>query len=234
MDGKILIVEDEASIRKILQYEFTQAGFLAVDIARDGMEGLEMGKSLDYDVILLDIMLPKVDGFSVCRELRAAGIRSHVIMLSARDGEFDRVLGLDVGADDYMVKPFSSREILSKTKAILRRRGFDLENSSNVVLKKRLVYKNLTINYDKFEVRANGDLIEFTLKEYEVLVFLVKNKGRVLSREIMLNEVWDVSHYVESRVVDVHVFKLRDKLKQYGINIKTVRGVGYMLEDDMS
>ena len=232
MEAKILIVEDEASISKVLQYEFAQAGFVDVEAASDGLEGLTMAKATNYDVIILDIMLPKLDGFSVCRELRAASVCSHVIMLSAKDDEFDRVLGLDSGADDYMVKPFSAKELLSKTKAILRRRDFKLNPLSQAVAGKTLKYKNLTINLDKFEVHADDCRIDFTLKEYEILVFLVKNNGRVLSREVMLDKVWDVSYYGESRVVDVHVFKVRDKLKPYGINIKTVRGVGYMLEDD--
>ena len=235
MKVKVLIIEDELSIQKILEFELKQANFDVV-LASDGEVGFEFAKTDRYDVIILDVMLPKKDGFSVCRELRELGISSHIIMLSARDAEFDRVLGLDNGADDYMVKPFSSREIVSKIKAILRRKAKN--NAQEIVASKgaenKLVYKELVIDLDKFEVKAAGNLLEFTLKEYELLKFMIQHKGRALSRDLLLDELWGMSFYGETRVVDVHVFKLRDKLKSYDVSIKTVRGVGYLLEDDES
>ena len=235
MNGKVLVVEDELSIQKILEFEIKQAE-IDVELASDGEAGFELGKTGEYDVIILDVMLPKKDGFSVCRGLRESGIHSHNIMLSARDDEFDRVLGLDNGADDYMVKPFSAREVVSKIKAILRRKASSSsqQNTARIGDENKLVYKDLVIDLDKFEVKAAGNLLEFTLKEYELLKFMVKHKGRALSRDLMLDELWGMSFYGETRVVDVHVFKLRDKLKLYDILIKTVRGVGYLLEDDES
>jgi len=229
MNGRILVVEDELSIRKILEHELGQEGF-TVDMEDDGQSGLNKSKSGNYDVILLDVMLPKKDGFSVCRELRAAGITSYIIMLSARDDEFSRVHGLDVGADDYMTKPFSSKEVVAKIKAVMRRK----ENLSGGKTedKTMIEYKNITINPEKFKVSASGQKLELTLKEYELLMFFVENKGRVLPRNIMLDKLWGENFFGETRVVDVHVFKLRDKLKAHGIEIKTVRGVGYMLEDE--
>lgn len=235
MNGKVLVVEDELSIQKILEYELKQALF-DVDLVPDGESGFKLAKTGEYDVIILDVMLPKKDGFSVCRGLRELGVHSHIIMLSARDTEFDRVLGLDNGADDYMIKPFSVREVVSKIKAILRRkaRSDQKQNTAKGSGSNRLIYKDLVINLDKFEVKAAGDLLEFTLKEYELLKFMIQHKGRALSRDLLLDELWGMSFYGETRVVDVHVFKLRDKLKSYDISIKTVRGVGYLLVDDES
>lgn len=235
MNGKVLIVEDELSIQKVLEFEMKQAE-LEVALASDGEVGFELAKTGIYDVIILDVMLPKKDGFSVCRGLRELGIHSHIIMLSARDDEFDRVLGLDNGADDYMIKPFSAREVVSKIKAILRRKAsHDSQKSKQRIDDgQKLVYKDLIVDLDKFEITAAGNLLEFTLKEYELLKFMIQHKGRALSRDFLLDELWGLSYYGETRVVDVHVFKLRDKLKPYDILIKTVRGVGYLLEDDGS
>lgn len=234
MSGKILIVEDELSIQKILEFEIHQAGF-EVDLASDGEIGFEKAKTGEYDVIVLDIMLPKKDGFTICRELRDLDVNTHIILLSARDAEFDRVLGLDTGADDYMVKPFSTREVVSKLKAVMRRKEKNASVSGNKNSENRkLTYQSMVINLDKFEVKIDGNLLEFTLKEYELLSYMVRNKGRVLSRDLLLDELWGMSFFGETRVVDVHVFKLRDKLKPYDISIKTIRGVGYLLEDDVS
>lgn len=232
MNGKILIVEDELSIQKILEFEITQANF-EVDLASDGQTGFNLAKTGLYDVIILDIMLPKKDGFTVCRELRELGVETHIILLSARDAEFDRVLGLDTGADDYMVKPFSTREVTSKIKAVMRRKGRTEKQADESELRgHKLVYQSIEMDLDKFEVKAGDEMIEFTLKEFELLKFMIKNKGRALSRDLLLDELWGISFYGETRVVDVHVFKLREKLKAYDITIKTVRGVGYLLADD--
>jgi len=234
MSGKILVVEDELSIQKILEFEMKQADF-EVDLASDGEVGFEKAKTGQYDVIVLDVMLPKKDGFTVCRELRSLKVNTHIILLSARDGEFDRVLGLDTGADDYMVKPFSAREVVSKLKAVMRRKkNLEQVAEGNGSKGRQLNYKCIEVNLDKFEVKVDGKLLEFTLKEYELLTFMIQNKGRVLSRDLLLDELWGMSFYGETRVVDVHVFKVRDKLKAYDVLIKTVRGVGYLLEDDES
>lgn len=236
--GKILIVEDEISIQRILEFELKQWG-LDVDVASDGADGLEKGLATNYDVILLDVMLPKKDGFAVCKELREKEVDSHIVMLSARDEEFNRIMGLEVGADDYMTKPFSAREVASKIKAILRRKkkaatlpSPELTENSTHDQGQFLTCKNLKLDTNKIEVWVGNERLDFTLKEYELLAFLMKNKNKALSRDILLDHLWGVEYFGETRVVDVHIFKIRDKLKPYDIKIKTVRGIGYMLEGE--
>lgn len=227
MSKKVLVVEDEISIQRILQYDLMQSGF-SVDLASDGEEGLQKALADEYDVMLLDVMLPKLDGFSVCKELRNRGNSTYIVILSARDDELDRVLGLDVGADDYMTKPFSSREVVSKVKAIIRRR----EVLSAGKGKSYLSYQRIRLDSSRFEVLINDQVVDFTLKEYELLEFLIQHKGQALSRDVLLDRLWGFEYDGDTRIVDVHIFKIRDKLKPYGIKIKTIRGVGYMLEDE--
>lgn len=227
MSKKVLVVEDEISIQRILQYDLMQSGF-SVDIASDGEEGLQKALADEYDVMLLDVMLPKRDGFSVCKELRNRGNSIYIVILSARDDELDRVLGLDVGADDYMTKPFSSREVVSKVKAIIRRR----EVLSAGKGKSYLSYQRIRLDSSRFEVLIDDQVVDFTLKEYELLEFLIQHKGQALSRDVLLDRLWGFEYDGDTRIVDVHIFKIRDKLKPYGIKIKTIRGVGYMLEDE--
>lgn len=227
MSKKVLVVEDEISIQRILQYDLMQSGF-SVDLASDGEEGLQKALADEYDVMLLDVMLPKRDGFSVCKELRNRGNSTYIVILSARDDELDRVLGLDVGADDYMTKPFSSREVVSKVKAIIRRR----EVLSAGKGKSYLSYHRIRLDSSRFEVLIDDQVVDFTLKEYELLEFLIQHKGQALSRDVLLDRLWGFEYDGDTRIVDVHIFKIRDKLKPYGIKIKTIRGVGYMLEDE--
>ncbi len=227
MSKKVLVVEDEISIQRILQYDLMQSGF-SVDLASDGEEGLQKALADEYDVMLLDVMLPKLDGFSVCKELRNRGNSTYIVILSARDDELDRVLGLDVGADDYMTKPFSSREVVSKVKAIIRRR----EVLSAGKGKSYLSYQRIRLDSSRFEVLIDDQVVDFTLKEYELLEFLIQHKGQALSRDVLLDRLWGFEYDGDTRIVDVHIFKIRDKLKPYGIKIKTIRGVGYMLEDE--
>ena len=223
----MLVVEDEISIQRILQYDLMQSGF-SVDLASDGEEGLQKALADEYDVMLLDVMLPKRDGFSVCKELRNRGNSIYIVILSARDDELDRVLGLDVGADDYMTKPFSSREVVSKVKAIIRRR--DVLSAGKG--KSYLSYQRIRLDSSRFEVLIDDQVVDFTLKEYELLEFLIQHKGQALSRDVLLDRLWGFEYDGDTRIVDVHIFKIRDKLKPYGIKIKTIRGVGYMLEDE--
>lgn len=227
MSKKVLVVEDEISIQRILQYDLMQSGF-SVDLASDGEEGLQKALADEYDAMLLDVMLPKRDGFSVCKELRNRGNSIYIVILSARDDELDRVLGLDVGADDYMTKPFSSREVVSKVKAIIRRR----EVLSAGKGKSYLSYQRIRLDSSRFEVLIDDQVVDFTLKEYELLEFLIQHKGQALSRDVLLDRLWGFEYDGDTRIVDVHIFKIRDKLKPYGIKIKTIRGVGYMLEDE--
>ncbi len=227
MSKKVLVVEDEISIQRILQYDLMQSGF-SVDLASDGEEGLQKALANQYDVMLLDVMLPKRDGFSVCKELRNRGNSTYIVILSARDDELDRVLGLDVGADDYMTKPFSSREVVSKVKAIIRRKEVLSAGKS----KSYLSYQRIKLDSSRFEVLIDDKVVDFTLKEYELLEFLIQHKGQALSRDVLLDRLWGFEYDGDTRIVDVHIFKIRDKLKPYGIKIKTIRGIGYMLEDE--
>ena len=233
MGKRVLVIEDEISIQRILQYELKQSNFL-VDIASDGEEGLKKALATEYDVILLDVMLPNKDGFSVCKELREKNNSTYVVMLSARDEEFNRVLGLDVGADDYMTKPFSTREVVSKVKAIIRRKEMAMQPSEENKDNAGLTYCNLKLNPNRFEVSVENQIIDFTLKEYELLAYLIGKKGKALSRDELLDKLWGIEYFGDTRVVDVHIFKIRDKLKPHGMKIKTIRGVGYMLEDEVN
>ena len=227
MGKRVLVVEDELSIQRILQYDLMQSGFI-VDLASDGEEGLQKARRNSYDVMILDVMIPKRDGFSVCKELRKEENPVYIVMLSARDDEFDRVMGLDVGADDYMTKPFSSREVVSKVKAIMRRKGMHHQKACT----ERLSYQQLILDQRRFEVLINEEVIDFTLKEYELLEFLIHHQGQALSRNLLLDRLWGYEYDGDTRIVDVHIFKIREKLKPYGIKIKTIRGIGYMLEDE--
>ena len=227
MVKRVLLVEDELYIQRILQYDLMQSGFI-VDLASDGEEGLQKARRNSYDVMILDVMLPKRDGFSVCKELRKEENPVYIVMLSARDDEFDRVMGLDVGADDYMTKPFSSREVVSKVKAIMRRKGMHHQKACT----ERLSYQQLILDQRRFEVLINEEVIDFTLKEYELLEFLIHHQGQALSRNLLLDRLWGYEYDGDTRIVDVHIFKIREKLKPYGIKIKTIRGIGYMLEDE--
>ena len=227
MGKRVLVVEDELSIQRILHYDLMQSGFI-VDLASDGEEGLQKARRNSYDVMILDVMLPKRDGFSVCKELRKEENPVYIVMLSARDDEFDRVMGLDVGADDYMTKPFSSREVVSKVKAIMRRKGMHHQKACT----ERLSYQQLILDQRRFEVLINEEVIDFTLKEYELLEFLIHHQGQALSRNLLLDRLWGYEYDGDTRIVDVHIFKIREKLKPYGIKIKTIRGIGYMLEDE--
>ena len=227
MGKRVLVVEDELSIQRILQYDLMQSGFI-VDLASDGEEGLQKARRNSYDVMILDVMLPKRDGFSECKELRKEENPVYIVMLSARDDEFDRVMGLDVGADDYMTKPFSSREVVSKVKAIMRRKGMHHQKACT----ERLSYQQLILDQRRFEVLINEEVIDFTLKEYELLEFLIHHQGQALSRNLLLDRLWGYEYDGDTRIVDVHIFKIREKLKPYGIKIKTIRGIGYMLEDE--
>ena len=227
MGKRVLVVEDELSIQRILQYDLMQSGFI-VDLASDGEEGLQKARRNSYDLMILDVMLPKRDGFSVCKELRKEENPVYIVMLSARDDEFDRVMGLDVGADDYMTKPFSSREVVSKVKAIMRRKGMHHQKACT----ERLSYQQLILDQRRFEVLINEEVIDFTLKEYELLEFLIHHQGQALSRNLLLDRLWGYEYDGDTRIVDVHIFKIREKLKPYGIKIKTIRGIGYMLEDE--
>lgn len=224
MMGKILVVDDEKAINDIIQYNLEGEGY-EITSAYDGQECLDIFKSQKFDLIILDIMMPKLDGFSVLREIRKTS-QTPVIMLTAKQEEVDKVLGLELGADDYVVKPFSIRELTARIKAILRRNGLDSETKGQNTIK----IKDLVLDLDKYSLKKDGKDINLTLREYELLKYLVERKGQVISREELLSEVWDYEYYGDIRTVDVTIRRLREKIEDKGKDYKyilTKRGVGY-------
>lgn len=227
----MLVVDDEQSIVTLLKYNLEQAGYI-VEIAQDGEEAIQKEKETKPDLIVLDVMLPKKDGIEVCKTIRSDKNQVPILMLTAKDDEFDRVLGLELGADDYMTKPFSPREVVARVKAILRRSS-QFETTRVDEDDEDIVIGPIRIRPDYFEVYRNDDLLELTPKEFELLLYLVERQGRVITREHMLNSVWNYEFAGDSRIVDVHISHLRDKLEENPKQpqfIKTVRGLGYKLE----
>ena len=217
---RILIIEDEISISKMLEYDLKQMDY-QVDTAFDGLKGYQMAKDSDYDVIILDLMLPGMNGIEVCKKLRKSGCESHILMLTAMDDEFQKIEGFDVGADDYVTKPFSPRELTARIKAVGRRKKTQDDSKLN--------YQSIELNTSSFEVMVDTEKVDLTLKEFELLEYLIINQGRALSREQLLSKLWGYSYDGDTRVVDVHIFKLREKIPFLQESIKTVRGIGYKL-----
>jgi two-component system, OmpR family, response regulator len=225
----ILLVDDEDSVQKLLTYPLERDGFRVVS-ARDGEEALSRFAEEPVDLVVLDIMLPKLDGLEVCKRLRAES-SVPIIMLTARDDEFDTVLGLELGADDYITKPFSIREFRSRVRALLRRAGASRRDATPAEL---LVAGNLTLDADRREVRVDGRSLELTYVEFELLKTLVAQPGKVFSRRALLQAIWGDSAYREPRTIDVHVRHLREKVEQDPSEpelILTVRGAGYRLRE---
>src|SRR5690606_1936363 len=228
---KILIIEDEHSIATLLSYNLVQAGYETI-VAYDGKEGYEMAISEKPSLIVLDLMLPSMDGVEVCKSLRQQKINTPIIMLTAKGDEFDKVLGLELGADDYMTKPFSPREVVARIKAVLRRvqtTPTEAHDSSAP-----LILGNLSVYPERFEVFLNDEQIEFTPKEFELLVYLMENKNRVLTRDQLLSAVWKYDFAGDTRIVDVHISHLREKIEENSrkpVFIKTIRGLGYKFEE---
>jgi DNA-binding response OmpR family regulator len=225
----ILLVDDEDSVQKLLTYPLERDGFRVVS-ARDGEEALSRFAEEPVDLVVLDIMLPKLDGLEVCKRLRAES-SVPIIMLTARDDEFDTVLGLELGADDYITKPFSIREFRSRVRALLRRAGASRRDAAPADL---LVAGNLSLDPDRREVRVDGRVLELTYVEFELLKTLVAQPGKVFSRRALLQAIWGDSAYREPRTIDVHVRHLREKVEQDPSEpalILTVRGAGYRLRE---
>lgn len=230
MEEKILVVDDESAISDIIKFNFEKEGYL-IDTADNGKGAIELAAENDYDLILLDIMMPKLNGFEALREIRKFS-DVPVIMLTAREDEVDKVLGLELGADDYVVKPFSMRELLARVKAVLRR--FDAQEKKEKDTK-ILKAKDLEINLEKYQVKRGEKNIELTLREFELLKFLASHPGIVFSREELLQEVWEYEYYGDIRTVDVTVRRLREKIEDENKDfkyIKTKRGVGYLFASD--
>lgn len=229
---KILVIEDEISLRETLAYNLQKQGY-AVDTTGDGLQGLQQARQTLPDLILLDVMLPGMDGFDVCRTLRQE-MDIPILMLTARADEIDRVVGLELGADDYITKPFSMRELLARVKTRLRALNLMREKSSVLLMEEKdLVFGNLEINLDRHEASLDGQAISLKPKEYELLIYLAQNARRALSREHLLEHVWGWDYMGETRTVDVHIRWLREKIEPdpaQPSRIITVRGSGYRFE----
>ena len=219
----ILIIEDEESISMALEDDLGLEGY-EVAAAKDGLQGLSMAKEKGYDLIVLDIMLPKMDGFEVCRQLREAGVGTPILMLTAKSQEIDKVLGLELGADDYVTKPFSPRELLARVKAILRR----VKGARKQLDAYR--FGDVEIDFKKYEVMKQGQPIHLTAREFSVIGFLIEHEGQVVDRSTILDGVWGEEVYVLPKTVDTHIGHLRKKLEADPANpahIIGVRDVGY-------
>jgi len=237
MAEKILVVDDEISLQETLAYNLKRQGY-EVQTTGDGTEALELAREMEPDLIILDVMLPGLDGFEICRILRRE-MSTPVLMLTARDDEIDRVVGLEVGADDYMAKPFSMRELLARVKAMLRRVRLireevnHAEGEDGKPKPEIMEFGNLKIDMTRREITVDGEVVAFKPKEYELLTFLAQHQGQVLSREFILERVWGWDFIGDSRTVDVHVRWLREKIELDPANpqrIITVRGAGYRFE----
>lgn len=222
---KVLIIEDEKNLARFIELELQYEGF-TIATAYDGRAGLDLAINEDWDVILLDLMLPGLSGMEVCRRIRAAK-DTPIIMLTARDSVMDKVSGLDSGADDYMSKPFAIEELLARIRALLRR----LEGKKSVSSTKNLTFRELEVDLDARTVHRDKKLIELTKREFDLLVVFMTNVNRVLTRELLLEKVWELGTYAETNVVDVYVRYLRNKIdKPEGESyIQTVRGTGYVM-----
>lgn len=233
MPEKILIVEDEPALQETLAYNLTRQGYTVESIG-DGLAALELARRFRPDLIILDLMLPGIDGFEVCRILRQE-MNVPILMLTARDDEVDRVIGLEMGADDYVTKPFSMRELLACVKAHLRRTNFIREelNTGSVPEKEILRFDNLIIDLTRHEVLLNDQPLALKPKEFELLLFLARHRGQAISREMILERVWGWGFSGGSRTVDVHIRWLREKIEadpNQPSRFVTVRGAGYRFE----
>ncbi|MBM7614574.1 response regulator [Alkaliphilus hydrothermalis] len=226
---KILVVDDEEHILELIKFNLEKNGF-EVTTKDNGEECIQFLREIPVDLVVLDLMLPGIDGLEVCKKIRTIDglAKLPIIMLTARSEETDRILGLELGADDYMAKPFSVRELVARIKAVLRRTEDQQPTVKNTLLK----VKDLVMDTEKHEVRIGSEKIELTLKEFELLKILIENRGKVLSRNLLLDEVWGYDYFGETRTVDVHIRHLRKKIgdDETGEYIETIRGVGYKMK----
>lgn len=230
----ILIVDDEKPIVDILVYNLEKEGYNTLE-ANDGVAAVEIALNQKPDLILLDIMLPKMDGLTVCKKIRTS-LNVPILMLTAKDEEIDKILGLELGADDYITKPFSVRELMARIKANLRKSEVK-ENTNNIsedeAKTKKIIVGSLELDLDKFEAKVDGEVIDLTLREFEVLKFLASQAGQVITREVLLEKVWGYEYYGDIRTVDVTVRRIRGKIEKDTANPKiliTKRGVGYYIK----
>ncbi|AFS78325.1 alkaline phosphatase synthesis transcriptional regulatory protein PhoP [Gottschalkia acidurici 9a] len=229
--AKILVVDDEDHIVELIKFNLESNGYDVVT-ANDGQEAVFKSKTENPDLIILDLMLPKVDGIEVCRKIKGDPETSHIaiIMLTAKSDEADKIVGLEIGADDYITKPFSVRELIARIKAVLRRNP---NNKSGDYTENILKIGDIVIDDEKHEVTKDGKKVDLTLKEFELLRILAKNKGKVLSRNFLLDEVWGYDYFGETRTVDVHIRHIRKKIENDDSRpeyIETIRGIGYKMK----
>ena len=224
-NNKVLIVDDDAHIAELIKLYLEKEEYQTV-VASNGAKALQLFKEEAPSIVILDVMMPEMDGWQVCREIRRIS-NIPIIMLTAKGETFDKVLGLELGADDYMVKPFEPKELIARVKAVLRR--FESKDTQAM---KEIVFPNLTINLSNYELKICGKIIEIPPKELELLYFLASNPNRVFTREQLLEEVWGFDYFGDSRTVDVHIKRLREKLEgvEGSWQLKTVWGVGYKFE----
>lgn len=221
---KILIVDDEENIREVLK-EYAEFEGHEVDEAGDGMKAIEMAKAKDYDIIIMDVMLPRLDGYSACKEIRKFK-QTPMLMLSARGEEYDKLHGFDVGIDDYVVKPFSPKEVMARVNAIVKRNSMAVSNTAAEVE----TFEGLEINFTSRDVFIDGEKANLTPKEYDLLFYLVRNKNIALTRNKLLEEVWGYDFFGDDRTIDTHIKMLRNNLGPYRKFIVTLRGLGYKFE----
>ena len=219
---KILIVDDEEKIREVLHEYAEFEGFEAYE-AENGRDAVQMCKENDFDILIMDIMMPKLDGYSAVKEIRKSK-DIPVIMLSARSEEYDKLFGFEIGIDDYVVKPFSPKEVMARVNAILKRHGQDKESETC------FKFEGLEVNIKARNVYVDGEKADLTPKEYELLFYLVQNRGTALSREQLLRDVWGFKFFGDDRTVDTHIKMLRNNLKEYRKFVITLRGMGYKFE----
>ena len=226
---KILIVDDDRNICELLRLYLEKEGYETC-IVHDGESAVQLHSETDIDLVLLDVMMPRVDGWEACRRIRAQK-DTPIIMLTAKGETFDKVLGLELGADDYIVKPFDTKEVVARIKAVLRRTGRTAPSKSESH-EGELVFDNLVVNITKYELRVKGEVVDTPPKEMELLYYLAKNYNKVFTRDALLDEVWGFEYYGDSRTIDVHIKRLREKLEGVSDkwNLKTVWGVGYKFE----
>ena len=230
-EGQVLVVDDEEHIVELLKFNLENTGYKVIT-ANNGNDAISLAKENKPDLVLLDLMLPGMDGFDVCKEIKrnAETRKTAIIMLTAKGEEFDKILGLELGADDYITKPFSIRELLARVKAVLRRSASAKTEEINV-----FESGHLSVNFERHEVKVNGEKVDMTLKEFELLEILIKNRGKILQRETLLDKVWGYEYIGETRTVDVHIRYLRKKIEKDDKNpkfIETIRGVGYRFSSD--
>lgn len=231
---KVLVVDDEPSILTLLTFNLEKDGYTVTSV-EDGALGYELGLTNQFDFIILDVMLPNMDGLEITKALRREKIDTPILILTAKDDQIDKIIGLEIGADDYLTKPFSPREVLARMKAIFRRAKHSTsKHDVEEISKPTLTFGEITVDEENYAVTVRGNEIELTPKEYELLLYFMKRKDRVINRDTLLERIWQYDFSGQSRIVDVHVSHLRDKIERdpkHPVYLVTVRGFGYRFQE---